>query len=122
MEETKPTTAKIVCVKCNKPFARKDTLQRHECQAIQVDLTCEVCNKRFLKPSKLIRHRKRHVPKPLFKCPCCEREYARRDHFDRHIGSCSAAVKVLASDESDPESNAALPRSLMSFSDYESDD
>merc|ERR1711962_216852 len=120
MKQKIAVKAKFSCSKCDKPFGRKFSRNRHEenCRNKPNILICGTCSKICKTPSKLERHVKSHIPKTKYRCPGCRHEYIRKDKFNRHLQICT---KVVDSDHSDDEQAAVLPNNLIMFSDYESD-
>lgn len=50
-------TTKLICANCNKSFARKDSLQRHNIICTTIDsLTCPVCNAKFTTRQAKFKH------------------------------------------------------------------
>ncbi|XP_071761409.2 uncharacterized protein LOC139916437 [Centroberyx gerrardi] len=55
-------------------------------QAQRDEKACRFCGKQFNRDSDLIRHvDERHTGEKAFKCPECDKEFARRDHLAVHL-------------------------------------
>ena len=87
------------CVKCHKRFARKESLQKHQCickhregtTSEEVEDTegpyfCEFCGTEFRQKKYLFRHMAAHTGE--FKCKKCKREFSRKESLLQHIVRC----------------------------------
>ena len=85
-KETKPQPKLYKCGKCEKVFAIKSSLQKHEEKKFSCERKCDKCNKRFNNPGDLRTHQEKgkNCVKTVLKCEDCPKEFSSQKLFTLH--------------------------------------
>ncbi|XP_029025443.1 oocyte zinc finger protein XlCOF6-like [Betta splendens] len=78
------TTGLFKCPSCDKTFALKCLMDRHNLTHTKPHL-CSECGKRFSGLRGLIAHSRRHTGQKLYKCTDCGTEFAYKFTYERHM-------------------------------------
>ena len=81
---------------CHKPFARKDSIQRHINNVhLELKHACSSCGKEFSTKGSLTRHiNDVHEEIRRYKCPECPLRFAHLETLDKHVMRAKANYKV----------------------------
>ncbi|XP_023289895.1 zinc finger protein 568-like [Orussus abietinus] len=87
-ESNHRTEPLLECIKCNRSYSSKKSLDRHVLTHKNDKFKCEKCEKQFLRQDKLLEHGKLHESKEKPKsvdCNICNKSFRKLDTMVRHL-------------------------------------
>ncbi|XP_076239975.1 uncharacterized protein LOC143182675 isoform X2 [Calliopsis andreniformis] len=82
------STNSYTCLKCDRHYSSKKSLDKHVSTHEEKKFTCDKCNKQFFQLDKLIKHSKLHKVKEKLKpvlCRICNKTFKKTDTMVRHL-------------------------------------
>jgi KRAB domain-containing zinc finger protein len=77
----------FICLQCNKAFATKSGMSKHEKKhhgEVEDLVQCHICLQRFVHDSELRHHMIRHSEQRLHTCTVCKKAYKHKESLQKH--------------------------------------